>query len=279
MLAEIRELGFSRVELSHGVPVSLVPGILEAVREGVVKVSSLHNFCPLPSGTDRAAPNFYEPSAGNRVERTAWLRQSLRTLELARCVGANCVVMHGGSVHFRFRSPAPKLASRNDGDGMQRGKALQRLQKRSAPALSRVESQIRHLLSEAGEEAPCLALENREGILELPLDDQFPDLLGRFDPRHLAYWHDTGHAEIKRRMGLLDPLSRLEQLADRTAGFHVHDVHANGRDHQPLGSGTVDFAYLREFIRPCHHVVLELHPRVSGEEVIASRKRLLDLLS
>ena len=46
MLREIRELGFEHVELSHGTRISLLPGILEAVDAGEIRVSSLHNFCP-----------------------------------------------------------------------------------------------------------------------------------------------------------------------------------------------------------------------------------------
>jgi len=44
MLREIRELGFEYAELSHGTRISLLPGILEAVDAGEIKISSLHNF-------------------------------------------------------------------------------------------------------------------------------------------------------------------------------------------------------------------------------------------
>ena len=55
MLREIRDLGFDYAELSHGIRISLLPGIFEAVDAGEIKISSLHNFCPLPMGVDRAA--------------------------------------------------------------------------------------------------------------------------------------------------------------------------------------------------------------------------------
>jgi hypothetical protein len=57
MLREIRDLGFEYAELSHGIRVSLVPGIIDAVEAGVIKISTLHNFCPLPMGVSHAAPN------------------------------------------------------------------------------------------------------------------------------------------------------------------------------------------------------------------------------
>ncbi len=63
MAREMADLGFSHIELSHGIRITLVPGILRAVEEGVVKVGSAHNFCPLPMGVFKAAPNLFEPSS------------------------------------------------------------------------------------------------------------------------------------------------------------------------------------------------------------------------
>ena len=62
MLREIRELGFEYAELSHGIRLSLVPGILDAVNAGEIKISTLHNFCPLPVGVSAPSPNLYEIS-------------------------------------------------------------------------------------------------------------------------------------------------------------------------------------------------------------------------
>ena len=56
MLREMADLGYEYIELSHGIRITLVPGILKAVEEGVVKISSTHNFCPLPTEVVQAAP-------------------------------------------------------------------------------------------------------------------------------------------------------------------------------------------------------------------------------
>lgn len=69
MLREIRELGFEFAELSHGTRISLLPGILEAVDAGEIKISSVHNFCPLPMGVNSSAPNLYQFSAERERER------------------------------------------------------------------------------------------------------------------------------------------------------------------------------------------------------------------
>jgi sugar phosphate isomerase/epimerase len=277
MLAEMRELGFVRIELSHGIPVSLVPGILRAVDEGVVDVASVHNFCPLPGGVDRAAPNLYQPSARRGIESRAWMRHSLQTLEFARRVGASHVVLHSGSVFFRFRSPA-KALERGAEEGGAHARALKRLSKKAGPALARVEGNFRSLLAETAASGIRLAVENREGLLELPPDEGLAAFVKRFGADEVSYWHDTGHAEIKRRLGLFDPDALLESFTDRLAGFHLHDVDSSGRDHQAIGAGTIDFRGLARHVRSHHLLVLELHPRVTVDEVLASRDRLLETL-
>lgn len=158
-----------------------------------------------------------------------------------------------------------------------RKKALKRLSKKSGPALDRVEESFRKLLAETAASGVCLAVENREGLLELPPDEGLVEFVERFDPIEIAYWHDTGHAEIKRRLGLFDPDALLETFSDRLAGFHLHDVDTSGRDHQAIGSGTIDFQKLVGCFRPHHLLVLELHPRVTASEVVASRERILEV--
>ena len=55
MLQEILDLGFERVELGHGIRLSLMEGIQRRFNKGGLTISSLHNFCPLPIEITRAA--------------------------------------------------------------------------------------------------------------------------------------------------------------------------------------------------------------------------------
>src|SRR5208283_1404656 len=100
MLREMADFGFEYVELSHGIRITLVPGILQGLEEGIVKVSSTHNFCPLPPGIAQAAPNLFEPSAVDARERHQWLRNTKRSLDFAAQVRARVLVCHLGSVKF-----------------------------------------------------------------------------------------------------------------------------------------------------------------------------------
>jgi len=73
MLQEIRGLGFEYAELSHGVRISLLPGIIEAVDAGEIRISTLHNFCPLPIGGNQANPNLFKfSSLDSRERENAW---------------------------------------------------------------------------------------------------------------------------------------------------------------------------------------------------------------
>src|SRR5258707_7215116 len=101
MLSEIRELGFEYAELRHGTRISLLPGILEAVDAGEMKISSLHNFCPLPMGVNYSAPNLYQFSAERPREREMAERYTLKTIEFAARVKAPVVVLHIGSIEMK----------------------------------------------------------------------------------------------------------------------------------------------------------------------------------
>ena len=80
-------------------------------------------------------------------------------------------------------------------------------------------------------------------------------------------------------MGLVQHRMHLERLARRTLGFHLHDVSADGHDHQPIGSGRVDFAMVSRFWRPGHTLTLEFSPRVTTEQVCESKQRIESLMA
>src|SRR5260370_20805500 len=101
MLREIRELGFEYAELSHGTRISLLPGMLEAVDAGEMKISSVHNFCPLPMGVNNSAPNLYQFSAERERERDLAHRHTIKSLETAVRVNAPLVVLHLGSIDMK----------------------------------------------------------------------------------------------------------------------------------------------------------------------------------
>jgi sugar phosphate isomerase/epimerase len=292
MVEEMLSLGFKRIELSHGIRLSLVPGILQAVEEGIVQISSVHNFCPLPNIVQHAAPNLFQPSSKDSRELTLWHSHSKQTLDFAVKVGADRIVMHSGSVSFFFFSPEARLEkwiekseisahelSTNGVFLKRRDRAMKAIRKAAVNTIPRIKENYEKLLLEVKERGLKLCLENREGIEEMPIDTEYDNFLESLgEPKHALYWHDTGHAQIKHQLGLIDHREHLEKMSPRLSGFHLHDVSEAGRDHQVPGTGAIDFNMIAEFVRPEHTLVLELSPRLTSEEVIASRDYLLGVL-
>lgn len=274
MLLEIRDLGFEYAELSHGTRISLVPGILEAVQAGEIKISSLHNFCPLPMGVNHAAPNIYQFSSDRPRERELAEKQTLKTLEFATRVGAGAVVLHLGSIDMKdYTDRLLELVQ----DGQKESSKYERLcaevdEKRELKKeayFERVKDSLKKLLPEAEARGIQFGAENRESLEELPLDSDFQFMFREIPSPNLGYWHDTGHAQIKENLGFVHHVMQFESLSNRLVGMHIHDVKYPGRDHCPPGSGTIDFAALKPFLKPHHIKVFELSPSLKVEDVRA----------
>jgi sugar phosphate isomerase/epimerase len=292
MLREIADLGFQHAELSHGIRVVLMPGILKAVEEGWIKISSTHNFCPLPVGVMHPAPNYYQPSSPSTQEREMWVRQTLATLDFTKKLNAHRIVMHSGSVIGRFLfNPFKKVEKLKKQHGEDEDlvediqylnaldKAKNKMLKKAKPALQHIVDSYSRVLPRARELGLKLCAENREGFMELPLDEgmsAFLDSLPEQDS--VGYWHDTGHAQIKQEAGLTDQFELLSLNSDRLTGFHIHDVTGDDRDHSELGTGRVNIERISQFFQPSHALVLELHPALKTEQVNASHEILKGLL-
>ena len=271
MLREIRELGFSFAELSHGTRISLMPGILEAVEAGEIRISSLHNFCPLPMGVNSAAPNLYQFSAERLRERELAQRYTLKTIEFAARVRAPAIVLHSGSIDMKnYTDKLLKLVERREQVPEKYAKlcaeADQKREAKKGPFVERVKALLKDVLPTAEAQGLKLGLENRQMLEELPLDSDFQFIFRELASPTLGYWHDTGHAQIKENLGFLHHAMQVETLRDYLFGFHIHDVQFPGRDHLAPGIGTVDFAALKPFLRPEHIKVFEFSPSLTMEE-------------
>ena len=179
MLREIRDLGFEYAELSHGTRISLLPGILDAVAAGEIKISSLHNFCPLPMGVNQSAPNLYRLSAERTQERDNAFRYTRKTLELAARVKAPVVVLHYGSIDMKdYTDKLLDMAGRGERETSKYEKlCTEVITKREAAKdayIARANELLRRLLPEAEQLGLKLGIENREALEELPLEQDYP---------------------------------------------------------------------------------------------------------
>jgi sugar phosphate isomerase/epimerase len=282
MLREIRDLGFQYAELSHGTRISLLPGILEAVDGGEIRISSLHNFCPLPMGVNYAAPNLYQFSAERPRERELAQRYTLKTIEFAARVKAPIVVLHSGSIEMKdYTDKLLNMVARGEKETPKYAKLCTELdEKREAkkgPFVERVNELLKKLLPAAEAQGIKLGIENRQALEELPIESDYQFLFRELTSPNLVYWHDTGHAQIKENLGFIQHAMHLESLRDHLFGFHVHDVQFPGRDHCAPGSGVIDFAALKPLVKPEHIKVFEFSPVLTVEEVKSGVERIKQL--
>jgi sugar phosphate isomerase/epimerase len=271
MLREIKSLGFGWAELSHGIRISLLPGIIEAVDAGEIRISSLHNFCPLPMGVNHAAPNLFLFSSTDARERESAWRHTLKTLDTASRLKAGVVVLHLGAIDMKeYTDKLMEMAAKNLKDTPKYQKLCAELmEKRELKKVENYElsrEMLARLAPEAEKRGLRLGIENRAALEEIPLEEDFQFLLREFNRPGVGYWHDAGHAQIKENLGFISHVLHLQSLAGRLIGFHIHDVEFPGHDHRSPGSGMIDFAALKPMVKPEHVKVFEFSPRMSEED-------------
>ena len=272
MLREIRRLGFEYAELSHNTRISLVPGIIEAVEAGEIKISSLHNFCPLPIGTDPAAPDTFKLSDPRAQYRALAVQHTKKTIELAARLKARAVVLHLGALEIKdYTHRLVQLAGRGLRGSAQFVRlcveANRALHSKTAAVMQRVCEGLNELLKYAETFGVKLAAENRESLDLLPADNDLPSLFQQFP--QLGYWHDTGHGQIKENIGFIHNAYQLELLQQQLIGMHIHDVQFPARDHRQPGTGTVDFGALRPAVPTNVIKVFEFSSTLTPDEVKA----------
>jgi sugar phosphate isomerase/epimerase len=272
LLREIRDLGFEFAELSHGIRLSLLPGIIESVDAGEIKISTLHNFCPLPIGVSQANPNLFRFSSLDARERENAWRYSLKTLETASRMKARLVVLHLGSLDMKeYTDKLIDLVAAGQQQTPKYEKlcaeVIERRELRKEKHLQFATEMLGRLAAEASARGLKLGIENREALEEIPFESDFTLFFKEFSNPVICYWHDTGHAQIKENLGFIHHAMHLGSLVDRLAGFHIHDVQFPARDHCPPGSGMVDFAALKPLVKPDHIKVFEFNPGVPVEDL------------
>jgi sugar phosphate isomerase/epimerase len=272
MLREIRDLGFEYAELSHGIRISLMPGIIEAVDAGEIKISSLHNFCPLPVGVTHAAPNIYQFSSDRPREQESAEKYTRKTLEFASRLKAPVVVLHLGSIEIKdYTHKLLELIERGQKESTKYEKlcaeADEKRESKKEPFFERVKASLKNLLPEAQSLGIKFGAENREALEELPIESDFRFMFKELAHPNLGYWHDTGHAQIKENLGFFPHAMLLESLRDHLIGFHIHDVQYPGKDHCMPGSGVIDFAALKPMVKPEHIKVFEFGPALTPDQV------------
>lgn len=272
---EARELGFEWIEISHGTKISLLPGLLDAVAVGEIKVSSLHNFCPPPVEVLMDAPDAYEFTSDIAWERERAILLTKKTLEMAPRFGTDRVVIHLGSsrvLHITQKLEALTL------EGQLYSRAycdlkLKLVGEREAAgkqALDRARAALDALIPVCEAEGVRLGIETRSHYEQVPTQREMLLLMQEYkDCPWVGSWHDFGHVQRQANLALLDHELYLSQISPHLIGCHVHDVRWPQKDHRvPLSTGGVALEKLLSRVPAGVPLIWELSPGNQREEVV-----------
>jgi sugar phosphate isomerase/epimerase len=263
LIAEITALGFHHVELGYDTRLDLVPGVKKAVAAGAVKVVSLHNICPVPVGAPRGHPELYTLASPDRREREFAVQHTTRTLQFASEIGARYVVTHAGNVemdHVSRQLFDLCVAGQQYTDVYEKLRLKLQVQrdKRAPRQIDYLCASLDQLLPVLAETAVKLCIENLPTWESIPTEIELENLLRRYGPHGVGYWHDVGHAQIRENLGFINADRWLRRLQPYLAGMHVHDVAPPATDHVMPPRGQVDFARLKDI--GCSDIVRVVEP-------------------
>ncbi|MGJ8632742.1 MAG: sugar phosphate isomerase/epimerase family protein [Luteolibacter sp.] len=275
MIDEILELGFSSLELSHGMTVAKIPGIRKAYAEGKFHCVGVHNYFPSPVEVMIDAPDAYEYTSHRDFDRKRAMEMTMQTLELAAEFKAQYVVLHMGSTPMntaKFTKPLTKRVAAGEGKDpsfvKQKIKFIKKREKIAPLYYHRAIEALEELAPKAEEYGVKLAVESRSRFEDMPNEREMIQLQEHFkDNPWIGYWHDFGHVQLKHNLGLLDHQEWLGSISPHLIGGHVHDVQWPARDHRTPFTGTLDYGeILRHFPEGCP-LVWELSPTRETMEI------------
>ena len=185
MLQELLDLGFTRVELGHGIRLSLMEGVQRMVEAGKVTISSLHNFCPLPVEITRASPDCYQFSSPDERERERAVKFSFQTIDFATRLGAKFVVLHLGRTPIDdYTEKLVRMAEVGLGQSRKyidtKLTCIKQREAKAAPFLRRSIECLRRVANYAAEKDIKLGVESRHCYEEIPNETEMIEVLNEF---------------------------------------------------------------------------------------------------
>lgn len=273
MIREILDLGFDSVELGYDLRPDLIPGVLNMIRDRSVRVVSLHNFCPVPTGAPSGHPELFTPADTDRRVRESAILHITNTVQFAEQVGAGVVVVHAGNVSMeRITDQLVGLFQ----EGKQYGPVYERLKlKLQVQREKKARAQVALLVQSMERLAPLLketgvkiAFENLPTWESIPTEMEIEALLKQFGADHFGVWYDVGHGQIRETLGFINQSRWLERLQPYLLGMHIHDVLPPVYDHQMPPGGCVDFSRLKPFGVAVPLRVIEPMPLAPAEAIL-----------
>lgn len=275
MIDEILELGFSELELSHGMTVTKLPGIRKAFEDGRFTCLGVHNYFPSPVEVMIDAPDAYEYTSHRPFDRQRAMDMTRRTLELAAEFKARYVVLHMGSAPLSTKKWTKRLTAMvaegqrdTPAFAKERIAFIKKREKLGPLYYQRAIAALEQIAEQAKELGLLLAVESRSRFEDTPTEREMVALQEHFkDHPNVGYWHDFGHVQLKHNLGLLDHVEWLEKMQPYLIGGHVHDVQWPARDHRVPFTGELDYHQLLHFFPAGCPLTWELSPTRKAEEI------------
>jgi sugar phosphate isomerase/epimerase len=216
------EMGYTAIEVSHSTD---TPRLEQLLKPGPIPLSSLHAPTPrlkLKDGRWNGDANLGDP---DEEARRVAVEHHLRTIDYAWSASLKFVVVHLGGVGAVMTSHERELRRLYD-SGVREGEEVEMLraqcrahrQEGLDAHLEPARRSLRELTEYASRFEIALGLENRYHYHEFPGPDEAEYLLADYTNEVAGYWHDTGHAEVQHRIGLIDR-RRLVVHRRRVAGY------------------------------------------------------------
>jgi len=272
LVEEILALGFGHIELGYDLTVDLAAGVRSMVEQGVVSVSSVHSYCPVPMGAPQGHPELFLMSSKDARERNSAILHLTNTIRFAASMEARCVVVHGGRVAMpNVSRKLMALAEAGKQNDLKYEKIKQKLfvkrDRKTARHYDRMMACLEELLPTLENHQVTLALENLPSWEAIPSEVEMERIGQRFDSPYIGYWHDIGHGQIRQNLGFVGVGRWLERLEPYLRGFHIHDVAAPAADHLTPPAGNVNFAQFKPFVRDDMPLVFEPMPGAPEERL------------
>ena len=279
---EIKAIGFDTVELGFALTESVTKEILALSQRSEIKVSSLHNMCPLPPEIekDEASPDYYSLASPDEEERKLAVDAARNTIRYARMFGAKAIVLHCGRVQIkdRMRELAALTGDVKAFSALRDDMIRERSEKKDG-YLDNVMKSLAELIPCANQMKVMLGIENRYYYREIPILDELEAIFRNFSSGEVFYWHDVGHAEVFDRLGITKHRDLLDKFADRLIGIHLHDIMGVIDDHKAPGLGTFDFGILKPYLKKDTIKVIEAHHPATANQIRRSADFLNKIFS